>query len=186
MTNTTFNTAIELIAQLPLEIQNPILKTVLLNYFLWVRVVKPFPLHQISGGLPHEDDTVQAPPRIFWDKSMVLQLVSLIGYDAQFDDILSLVIQEMQLDVYELDETSFEKLANFVLSRSIKVNMIDLRVSDYTREFLDSSLGMKFLRSGCKKVLLTVAEDERDNEIDMNEHLLLFKETAYRLVQEEH
>ncbi|GMG31125.1 unnamed protein product [Ambrosiozyma monospora] len=182
MTNTTFNTAIELISQLPLEIQNSILKTVLLNYFLWLRVVNPFPLHQSSGGLPHEDDTVQAPPRIFWDKSMVFQLVSLIGYDARLDDILSLVIQEMQLDVYELDElneTSFEKLANFVLSRSIKVNMIDLRVSDCTHEFLDSSLGMKFLRSGCKKVLFTVAEDERDNEIDMNEHLLLFKEVTF-------
>ncbi|GMG49725.1 unnamed protein product [Ambrosiozyma monospora] len=111
---------------------------------------------------------------------MVFQLVSLIGYDARLDDILSLVIQEMQLGVYQLGETSFEKFTNFVLSRSIKVNMIDLGVSDGTHPlFLKSSLGMKFLRSGCKKVLFTVAEDEYETEIDMNEHILMFKEVTF-------
>ncbi|GME75982.1 unnamed protein product [Ambrosiozyma monospora] len=178
-TDTTLNKTIELISQLPLEIRQPTLKTAFLNYFLLFRVVFPFSHHESTESVPHEDDTVQAPPRIFWDKSMVLQLVSSIGYDSKFDDILSLVVQEIRLDIWEVDDVCFEKLANFVSSRSIKVNMVDLGTSDCCLSFLKSPVGKKFLTSGCKRLLLTVTEDVQDTEIDMNELLPLLKDVTF-------
>ncbi|GME81024.1 unnamed protein product [Ambrosiozyma monospora] len=186
-TDTTFNTAIELIAQLPLEIQQPILKTALLNYFLCFKVVKPFPCDENDEFVPLEDGILQRPHRIVWDKDMIFQLLSSIGYDSKFDDILSLVIQEIQLDDPKLDETCFEKLATFVLSRSIKLNMIVLRPGSLWS--CNNSLGKKFLRFGCKRALLMVPEDLHgmNREFDiMSAYLPLTKDNVYRWTLKDH
>ncbi|GME79233.1 unnamed protein product [Ambrosiozyma monospora] len=110
---------------------------------------------------------------------MVLQLLSSIGYDSKFDEILSLVVQEIRLDIWELDDANLEKLANFVLSKSIKVNMIDLRTFNCCLAFFKSPVGKKFLTSGCKRLLLAVPEDGLDTEIDVNDLLPLLKDVTF-------
>ncbi|GME75940.1 unnamed protein product [Ambrosiozyma monospora] len=68
--HTKFNTAIKLIAQLPLEIQQPILKTALLNYFFWIKVADPFYYHKLGGIFPKEYDNFLPPDIIFWDNGI--------------------------------------------------------------------------------------------------------------------
>ncbi|GME83458.1 unnamed protein product [Ambrosiozyma monospora] len=138
-----------LTAQLQPEIQCIILKIVIIDY-----------LSGISN--PH---------------NMLSQLVSMMGYHSLLDDILSMAIQELEFDASGetwqvnnsfFNNAHFEKFADFVLARSIKLKTIKitpvLTNSACGSQFDDVKV-VKILDSHCENVISLIQHQYSPEDI---------------------
>ncbi|GME72151.1 unnamed protein product [Ambrosiozyma monospora] len=112
---------------LPLELKCQILGMVVYDYF---------------AGIQH-----------FCLFNSTTHLLSLIGIHSVLDDVLALVIPRLQFDESLFSDSHFQQFLEFVLSRSIKIEMtINYSVRSSNELHTDDPDVLKLLQFGCRKL----------------------------------
>ncbi|GMG44486.1 unnamed protein product [Ambrosiozyma monospora] len=143
---------INVASQLPLEIQFIIFKMVimdLLYYSIDVNRFAEFPIDFCSGA------------------KVVDQLVTMMGYNDMFDEVIGMVIQELNFFSSIFESNNFDQFANFVFSKSFQLKSIGLWTDhDYNANYYNTPNILKLLDRHCLKVFyLMLFEDKTGQNV---------------------
>ncbi|GMF01014.1 unnamed protein product [Ambrosiozyma monospora] len=126
---------VSLASQLPVEIQFVVLKEVVMNHLNYKR----------GSGLvfgfyqTHHD--------------MLAQLVSMLGYSADFDMVLSMVIQELDFDSTIFVSLHFKRFARFIITKSLQIKSMKVFPSFHDATLFNEPDIIRFLEFHCQTVV---------------------------------
>ncbi|GME76433.1 unnamed protein product [Ambrosiozyma monospora] len=111
---------LKITTQLPVELQCLILKDVILKRFKKPYYFEP-PTKEFDGEF-HD---------ILYSAEFPAQIASLLGVHLILDNVMTMVLQEMDFDENLLKSQLFDKIANFVISRSTQINLFQSIMMDH-------------------------------------------------------
>ncbi|GME72226.1 unnamed protein product [Ambrosiozyma monospora] len=122
-----------LASQLPLEVKFVVLKEVMVNF-----------LNSKRDRMRYRSNKCH---------DMIAQFVSMLGYNTDLDMILSMVVQELNLDSSIFSSPHFERFARFVIKRSLQLKSLQIEPLFKDPTFYNSPEIICLLEFHCQTVI---------------------------------
>ncbi|GME77300.1 unnamed protein product [Ambrosiozyma monospora] len=129
-------------SNLPQEIQSLILQYVLVKYFTVLT----------TESISSSNRNPQKPD--LGIESMMKEITSLLNYNPLLDGIISVALQQLELDESVFKSQYFGQLSEFILSKEVKVKTMNMSVNpSVDSSALIEPAYMKFLQFGCRNLI---------------------------------
>ncbi|GME98042.1 unnamed protein product [Ambrosiozyma monospora] len=120
---------------------------------------------------------VANPLDFYSGPTMVDQLVRMIGYNDMFDEVISMVIQDLNFCSTIFESYNYDQFANSVFPKSIKLKSICIKLALDNPEYYSMPNILKLLDCHCSKVFyLPDCEDGTNG--DFHRHIYYLKFTT--------